>query len=267
MAPGDLPWLGAEPTFKQLVCHLSDQYEKSRQEIEELKFDNMSLRMQLHRFLEGDSLDNLDRRVYPRLCETAATDPEAAQPRDISLPREVWSTRWTIPSDAPVPCIIGPESATSPSNGENDDGRIEVLSLCADLPGKKPSTRRSATFPELLKEWKQYDADTSVEQADLYQHAVMQSGKMLTRSDRRKSGELIINKNNYLQVFVIRPNSMKRLMWDVLSMMMLFYDILYFPVNFAFDLQATAALILMDWSVALFWSLDISPQLLHGFSL
>merc|ERR1719434_403139 len=250
-----------EPTFKQLVCHLSDHYEKSRQEIEELMLDNMSLRMQLHRFLEGDSEVNLDERVHSRLCEAPATDPEAPQPRETSRPREVQIQHGSISSDAPVPCISEPDAATSPANGENDDGRIEMLSVC----GRKATIRSSTIFPELLKEWKKEDSDTSVEQTHLYGYAVMRSGNLLTYNDIKKSGELIIDKNSYLQVFVIRPNSMKRLMWDVLSMMMLFYDILYFPVNFAFDLQATAALILMDWSVALFWSLDISLNFFTGF--
>lgn len=78
----------------------------------------------------------------------------------------------------------------------------------------------------------------------------------------RHSGALVRDDQVRLQRFMVRPHSIQRLTWDIIAMALLFYDLMYFPVTLAFGVEVPLAI---QWSVALFWTLDILLSFSTGY--
>eukprot|EP00928_Gymnodinium_smaydae_P032497 TRINITY_DN23522_c0_g2_i1.p1 TRINITY_DN23522_c0_g2~~TRINITY_DN23522_c0_g2_i1.p1 ORF type:complete len:749 (+),score=162.96 TRINITY_DN23522_c0_g2_i1:174-2420(+) len=56
--------------------------------------------------------------------------------------------------------------------------------------------------------------------------------------------------------FIIHPQSAKRIVWDILSLLLVIYDMVMIPMSF-FALPETTFLVMMDWVTRLFWTLDM----------
>lgn len=66
---------------------------------------------------------------------------------------------------------------------------------------------------------------------------------------------------------IIHPHSRKRIMWDLMSLSMVMYDMVMIPMG-AFTLDENATfLVMMDWTTRAFWTLDIGWSLLTGVLL
>ncbi|CAE7883635.1 KCNH6 [Symbiodinium microadriaticum] len=64
--------------------------------------------------------------------------------------------------------------------------------------------------------------------------------------------------------FIISPHGPKRVAWDFLSMLLLFYDVVTIPLT-AFDPDPTTFTDVMDWITQIFWTCDIGMSLITGF--
>mmetsp|Transcript_57901 Transcript_57901/g.130857 ORF Transcript_57901/g.130857 Transcript_57901/m.130857 type:complete len:788 (-) Transcript_57901:152-2515(-) len=65
--------------------------------------------------------------------------------------------------------------------------------------------------------------------------------------------------------FVIHPESRPRLAWDVLGMLVLFYDLVSIPLLFAFTFEETPFLTFAKWFTVLFWTTDMGWSSVTGF--
>jgi len=64
--------------------------------------------------------------------------------------------------------------------------------------------------------------------------------------------------------FLMHPNSLQRVLWDVLGMLLVSYDVVVIPLN-AFELPSSVFIDAMTWVTASFWSGDIIASFLTGF--
>mmetsp|Transcript_36630 Transcript_36630/g.84460 ORF Transcript_36630/g.84460 Transcript_36630/m.84460 type:complete len:684 (+) Transcript_36630:30-2081(+) len=64
--------------------------------------------------------------------------------------------------------------------------------------------------------------------------------------------------------FILSPHGPRRVAWDFLSMILLFYDIVTIPLT-AFDPDPTTFVLTMDWVTQIFWTCDIGMSLITGF--
>lgn len=64
--------------------------------------------------------------------------------------------------------------------------------------------------------------------------------------------------------FVVRPCSVKRLVWDTLSVIFLAHDVFAVPLLF-FDFPGTTLTHAMSWILRIFWTLDIVASLITGY--
>merc|ERR1712232_345465 len=67
-----------------------------------------------------------------------------------------------------------------------------------------------------------------------------------------------------LQRFVLRPSAVRRLMWDLISLILLGYDIVFLPM-IAFDLPWSGHMVGMDIFACSFWTFDIGASFFVGF--
>eukprot|EP00929_Paragymnodinium_shiwhaense_P027581 TRINITY_DN16165_c0_g1_i1.p1 TRINITY_DN16165_c0_g1~~TRINITY_DN16165_c0_g1_i1.p1 ORF type:complete len:842 (+),score=201.85 TRINITY_DN16165_c0_g1_i1:70-2595(+) len=58
------------------------------------------------------------------------------------------------------------------------------------------------------------------------------------------------------QTCILHPHSRKRLLWDFCCLALVVYDVIMIPMS-AFELPATGFLHFMDWTLRIFWSLDM----------
>ncbi|CAE7449802.1 Kcnh6 [Symbiodinium pilosum] len=64
--------------------------------------------------------------------------------------------------------------------------------------------------------------------------------------------------------FILSPHGPKRVAWDFLSMLLLFYDVVTIPLT-AYDPEPTTFTDTMDWITQIFWTCDIGMSLITGF--
>ncbi|CAK9049794.1 unnamed protein product [Durusdinium trenchii] len=64
--------------------------------------------------------------------------------------------------------------------------------------------------------------------------------------------------------FILRPNDPLRVAWDLIGMLLLFYDICTIPLA-AFDPDPHWFTTTMDWTTQIFWTLDILMSLITGY--
>lgn len=83
--------------------------------------------------------------------------------------------------------------------------------------------------------------------------------------EKMKTGGVRADANPSLfQVFVMRPSSPRRLTWDILSTIVVLYDLLTLPLE-AFNPAFTVVRLAIDWFTTIFWFLDMFASCLTGF--
>eukprot|EP00403_Amphidinium_massartii_P021702 CAMPEP_0178397348 /NCGR_PEP_ID=MMETSP0689_2-20121128/14198_1 /TAXON_ID=160604 /ORGANISM="Amphidinium massartii, Strain CS-259" /LENGTH=816 /DNA_ID=CAMNT_0020018051 /DNA_START=137 /DNA_END=2583 /DNA_ORIENTATION=+ len=66
------------------------------------------------------------------------------------------------------------------------------------------------------------------------------------------------------QWLVLRPSSTKRTTWDLLSTVMLLYDIFFIPLE-VFELPESQSRMILDWTTSIFWIVDMFVSALTGY--
>ena len=65
--------------------------------------------------------------------------------------------------------------------------------------------------------------------------------------------------------YILNPDSSPRVYWDVLSLAMITYDIIFVPLEVCFTLEETTFLAFLDWFTRLFWTFDMGMSCITGF--
>jgi len=89
-------------------------------------------------------------------------------------------------------------------------------------------------------------------------NAMTNSGKAI------RSGDVITSKRSPLRHLMTRPFSTKRIAWDVMSLFIMGYDIVFIPLM-AFNLQRSALTIAATWCTTIFWTCDILNSCSSGY--
>lgn len=87
------------------------------------------------------------------------------------------------------------------------------------------------------------------------------SGSMGSAPSARKS----LRFGRWARSGVLHPQSLPRLLFDVLALMFMVYDIVMIPVVISFNLSINAVTRAMDWATVLFWTADMALALNTGF--
>eukprot|EP00747_Dinoflagellata_sp_TGD_P084766 gnl/TRDRNA2_/TRDRNA2_162643_c1_seq6.p1 gnl/TRDRNA2_/TRDRNA2_162643_c1~~gnl/TRDRNA2_/TRDRNA2_162643_c1_seq6.p1 ORF type:complete len:928 (-),score=151.34 gnl/TRDRNA2_/TRDRNA2_162643_c1_seq6:128-2911(-) len=64
--------------------------------------------------------------------------------------------------------------------------------------------------------------------------------------------------------FMITPHQPARIAWDLLGIIVLFYDIVMIPMQLL-DLPSTVVLTLASWAVRIYWTMDFPSQFITGY--
>ena len=156
--------------------------------------------------------------------------------------------------------VLGIETKTIPSREMMRAVSEESSSPLSLLPSPSLHSCRSRRVHKLRAEWQEvFEREVDLEDF---------SSEITTFSDlahRRRSGELVLDTHSHCQSFVVRPNAVKRLVWDILCMAILLLDILIIPVDSAFDVDVVLWIFAMDWVVTMFWTADIPFSFLTGY--
>jgi len=64
--------------------------------------------------------------------------------------------------------------------------------------------------------------------------------------------------------FILSPSSFKRLVWDITGMVAILYDLITIPLQ-AFEPPQAKLTVIMGWSTATYWTLDIIASILVGY--
>jgi len=111
------------------------------------------------------------------------------------------------------------------------------------------------------KEWPE-DPNSNEWQAQLFRTdlARTMSGDLnASKSDRLNAGP-----NFWRKYLVTYPSSRRRMLWDLLGLMLVIWDIFAIPMN-AFELTDIVSLYIMSWVSTLFWTIDFPTNFFLGF--
>lgn len=64
---------------------------------------------------------------------------------------------------------------------------------------------------------------------------------------------------------MIHPTSNRRIVWDICSVLLLFYDIVMVPIE-AFSPMTNTLMVGMDWTTLIFWTFDVFASFATGYS-
>jgi len=64
--------------------------------------------------------------------------------------------------------------------------------------------------------------------------------------------------------FILNPNNVIRSVWDIMSMLLVLYDMIMVPFGF-FEPEDTVGMTTMEWVTRLFWTADIPMSFVSGF--
>ena len=64
---------------------------------------------------------------------------------------------------------------------------------------------------------------------------------------------------------VLRPSSFARVTWDLVGLCLICWDMMYIPVQLAFDLDQVPFTEFMFWVTLLFWTADIPLSFFTGY--
>eukprot|EP00928_Gymnodinium_smaydae_P069796 TRINITY_DN5351_c0_g2_i1.p1 TRINITY_DN5351_c0_g2~~TRINITY_DN5351_c0_g2_i1.p1 ORF type:complete len:883 (-),score=104.79 TRINITY_DN5351_c0_g2_i1:86-2734(-) len=87
------------------------------------------------------------------------------------------------------------------------------------------------------------------------------SSKLFVESSNKE----VAGENDHKAVCRLRPSSPVRLQWDVMGMGMIIYDLMFIPLDLAFELPQSGVLTAMFWITLLFWTLDVPITFVSGY--
>lgn len=65
--------------------------------------------------------------------------------------------------------------------------------------------------------------------------------------------------------YILNPDSLPRVLWDVFSLFMITYDMIFVPLEVCFNPAQTTFLESLDWTTRFFWTFDMGMSCITGF--
>jgi len=151
-----------------------------------------------------------------------------------------------------------------PTGKDEHGGEIENLWTVTEDDRIAKSMGEAPAFL-LRTAWKQVKEDLPL-QAELEDHLDDKrlSHQMSHIMDEVEEVEGSGRCGKILRRVLCTPDSPRRLVWDVCSALLLFYDIIVIPLG-AFNLEESSFLVAMDWLTLLFWTCDVGWSFCTGF--
>jgi len=113
-----------------------------------------------------------------------------------------------------------------------------------------------------LREWWRQDFSRGVERKVSFSRRSGGVGNLLSAPS---SMVLPVGPPPRRRWYMVHPNSAKRMVWDLISMSLLAYDIMVIPFVGAFEPPASSFLVGMTWSTLIFWTADMPLSALTGY--
>jgi len=265
----------ADDAFHGLLSRLAGEFETLQARIRQLGADNASLRTQLE-------LANALGQVAP--------DPECMEMEPV---RRHLATRFAPPilqtksdlwqlmsskgdSDDDVYEGDVDKLKHNSVSGTSSESQFALFELCQELPCGHLSTRAGMNgrrtswsmwvdrVTELWPVWSQNMGEDEYME-HWYGHSE-ESGYRKAGSGNTvvRAGDALRDEGLCLQYLVARPTSVRRIGWDIMSILLVTYDMFYIPLQ-AFDLPLNTLTLSIDWTSCSFWTIDIFFSFLVGF--
>jgi len=154
----------------------------------------------------------------------------------------------------------------------------EMIPKCSVAPGKSKKAPGEEQFQVLLV-WRRDSSDAVAKNTQMPGSRAMANalGTQYTKHGERQWGswtsndldEALYKKPSTRWVCIrrhlpVHPNSMRRCGWDIISLLLVAYDVAVIPLAL-FDIPKNSFFSLMKWFTRIFWSLDIPASFLTGF--
>eukprot|EP00450_Noctiluca_scintillans_P025477 CAMPEP_0194522972 /NCGR_PEP_ID=MMETSP0253-20130528/57739_1 /TAXON_ID=2966 /ORGANISM="Noctiluca scintillans" /LENGTH=260 /DNA_ID=CAMNT_0039367463 /DNA_START=150 /DNA_END=929 /DNA_ORIENTATION=+ len=191
-----------------------------------------------------------------------------------------------VGSETPPGTIERLDLESTPSTGECCDLRATGIGLASDTwdaaeapPLQRPSstaTSDASNVPSSEAPDSPRPSDNECENSDVLGRLELQKAWHQVTSNFKRAASSRVrgarsdrqdpNETTFQRYFILRPDSMRRLLWDFLSLLMVTHDVVSLPLE-VFDLPSSFVefMIIMDWVVTFFWTVDIPVSLTTGF--
>mmetsp|Transcript_27724 Transcript_27724/g.52163 ORF Transcript_27724/g.52163 Transcript_27724/m.52163 type:complete len:734 (+) Transcript_27724:3-2204(+) len=149
--------------------------------------------------------------------------------------------------------------AALPSNGSGSQENTSAWTVAPSQPMVAlPHTGRDLPIPQLHYLWTQSRETLAGIRKSATKSTVLKLGVGALR------GCSSLTDNVCMQRFIVGPNSVKRMIWDTLSILVLGMDVVMVPL-IAFDISETPALKNLSLICTYFWTFDMLASFLTGF--
>lgn len=179
-----------------------------------------------------------------------------------SLPADTTDARFIMPA------MPEAQDGHAVSNGqERDDGLIAEDGLQDEDVLRRASKTSKITVLSMHELWEEDPVSSRRRRGSLQ----VQSGREPIGEESRDVGTAsmrtgdVIQERSCLQKWVMPPTSRPLILWDVVTTVIVIYDLIVIPLA-AFELESVAFTVL-DWVTALMWSFDIFVNFMRGIDI
>jgi len=154
----------------------------------------------------------------------------------------------------PYPATDAPRMVLPGQLVEAEDGPDSC-----DWRGLNPPKKEHFEVSDVFKRQRRRQQDTDYDTA----------AEVIKRTSQLELyGDDLLQHTNFSEGFarhlVLHPNSPLRASWDILSMLLVLYDMIMVPFGF-FEPEDTFFTIVLEWTTRIFWSFDIPVSLVSGY--
>ncbi|CAE8582380.1 unnamed protein product, partial [Polarella glacialis] len=279
--------LEASGRLSDLSCLLTAEFDRVLQSLEVLVVENAALKVQL--LASGDGVNSQEADVFGTIATTTPTTatssfelevgidnksaPSGESSNLVSLAgcleaRAVHQRSPSLDLGLKVEDHGSPSSDGKGAGGKSMERLVKTVSFESVSKAVSTSLSRSNTHshrsmvPVVCSDWLDDPEEEQVFPTEVRTDRTgsvprLQTSNLLT-------GQALKAEGCVAETLVMRPSCLQRLSWDLLSVMILTYDVLLIPFE-AFEPEETTFLAVMDWITVIFWTVDIPVQFLTGF--
>lgn len=153
---------------------------------------------------------------------------------------------------------------TKPKGGEENNHAIVPGSINPREYDQEPDSPGGSTGNEkleLLETWQVSQKSLKIKHSTTKTVAELESSIASSHEE-----EEYMTQQGPVKWWIVNPESTKRIIWDMLSLFMVVYDMIMVPM-FVFNIPDNTFTDLMDWTTRLFWTSDILWSCCTGYVL
>jgi len=149
-----------------------------------------------------------------------------------------------------------------PDSGKNGFGE-KPRHVAVDLPADETESDSDETRTVLSKE--------DFEVVDMFQASDRLARKLRAHNKQETASETAYREHETdfagerRKWYIMNPDTMPRIAWDVASLLMISYDMIFVPLEVCFNPEKTGFPAVMDWTTRLFWTFDMGMSCITGF--